>query len=291
MNIKSKIKNSLLGFIVGDVIGVPYEFSEESLDRCFEINKGGFHNQDYGTWSDDTSLLLCSMDAINKKGKLFKEQFKKNLIDFYTKGSFTATGEVFDIGNTVVKSLINNFKVSECIYNNGNGSLLYTLPIAIYFKDSVWKKEVIDCVKLIHNHELSFLSSIVYCNLYLSYLNGKNISVLESFNQVKDDFSNEVNKQFEDYFINPININLGYVLGSLYILDHILLNDMNYKESIEYCLRIGGDTDSNAAIVGAIISLKDSCIQEKDILDRVKRIDYIQSILNNFCNFINKTNG
>ena len=35
---------------------------------------GGAHNQPAGTWSDDTSMILCTMDSIMDKGINYDDQ-------------------------------------------------------------------------------------------------------------------------------------------------------------------------------------------------------------------------
>ena len=59
-----KILNSLKGFIIGDSFGVPYEFKKSS--ECKNPTWVGFmsHNQPKGIWSDDTSMLLATIDSL-----------------------------------------------------------------------------------------------------------------------------------------------------------------------------------------------------------------------------------
>lgn len=60
-----------------------FEFKKEGSFYCDDFSSGGFHNQIEGTWSDDTSVLLCLIDALSNKGKtaLWKfKQFQKTYI-------------------------------------------------------------------------------------------------------------------------------------------------------------------------------------------------------------------
>jgi len=66
MNLE-KIKSSILGFIIGDALGVPFEFqSREQLKKhpVTTMVGGGSWNQPIGTWSDDTSMVLATMDSL-----------------------------------------------------------------------------------------------------------------------------------------------------------------------------------------------------------------------------------
>ena len=64
---KKQILGGVYGFIVGDALGVPVEFCSRSTLRMEPIEvmlSYGTHDQPKGTWSDDTSLMLCLLDAI-----------------------------------------------------------------------------------------------------------------------------------------------------------------------------------------------------------------------------------
>ena len=139
---ENKIYGGLVGFCVGDVLGVPVEFStreERAQDPIKEMRAYGTYHQPFGTWSDDTSLMICLIDAINRGYSI--QRVAENFIKFYKKGYFTPHGEVFDIGNSTRDSII---KMSDgknpldcggdSEFDNGNGSLMRILPIAFYGK-------------------------------------------------------------------------------------------------------------------------------------------------------------
>ena len=68
MNIeKNMIVSSIFGLAVGDALGVPVEFvkREKLTKNPIKTMIGyGTHNQEPGTWSDDTSLTLALMDGL-----------------------------------------------------------------------------------------------------------------------------------------------------------------------------------------------------------------------------------
>jgi len=62
-----KIKNALYAAIVGDALGVPVESStRQQLALCSVKNMLGYGRWDQpeGTWSDDSSLTLCTMESL-----------------------------------------------------------------------------------------------------------------------------------------------------------------------------------------------------------------------------------
>ena len=64
---KNRILGGLWGAIVGDALGVPVEFTsreERRRDPVTDMRGYGTHRQPPGTWSDDSSLLLCTVEAL-----------------------------------------------------------------------------------------------------------------------------------------------------------------------------------------------------------------------------------
>ncbi len=94
MKNKDLMKDILLGMAVGDAFGVPYEFlsREEAGRRVTESMQGwGTHNQPPGTWSDDTSLVLCTADAMTKGYHVGK--VAQNFVKWLDEGFWTPHGK------------------------------------------------------------------------------------------------------------------------------------------------------------------------------------------------------
>lgn len=64
---EQKLHGGIWGFILADAVRVPAEFTsreERDKDPVKEIRAYGTYHQPYGSWSDDTSLILCLMQNI-----------------------------------------------------------------------------------------------------------------------------------------------------------------------------------------------------------------------------------
>lgn len=87
---ESRIYGGLFGFCVGDAMGGPVEFSTREEIKRNPVEgmwAYGTHHQPFGTWSDDTSLALCLIDAINKGYSV--NRLAQNFENFYEKSLFT----------------------------------------------------------------------------------------------------------------------------------------------------------------------------------------------------------
>ena len=71
---KEKLLGGVYGLAVGDALGVPVEFIQrKELDQSpvIGMEAGGTHRQKKGTWSDDTSMVLATLDAMSAGGLSF----------------------------------------------------------------------------------------------------------------------------------------------------------------------------------------------------------------------------
>ncbi len=68
---KYRIAGAFWGLICGDALGVPVEFKSRDYlkeNPVEEMMGYGTYHQPTGTWSDDTSMVLASIDALYSSG-------------------------------------------------------------------------------------------------------------------------------------------------------------------------------------------------------------------------------
>ncbi len=312
-NIKSS--NGIVGFAIGDALGVPAEFksrAELKLNPITDMIGNGTYNVPTGTWSDDTSMTLATIDSI-----IFMQDIKVNdmanrFLDWFRNAKYTATNEMFDIGRTTLQALAKyELKLNDASncgenneYSNGNGSLMRMLPIAyyIYYKNVTDNEEIYNIVKQVssitHAHEISILGCYIYVNFVLELLDGKDKA--EAYNNIqKLDYSMFSSDTVERYSrilkdniqnVDEENISSsGYVVSTLEATLWLFLNSNDYNTTILKAVNLGEDTDTVAACTGGMLgiyygieSIKDSWKQT------LKRYDYIISLCNEFDKIINK---
>ena len=308
----SIVKDSLYGFIVGDAMGVPKEFE----DREKLINKPvtsmlgyGSHDVEAGVYSDDTSMTLATMDSIIKQNGIINyNDIADKFCNWVNNNEYTATNKVFDIGMTTKYALIkyfnNKIDATMCggtnINENGNGSLMRMLPIALYcfYKNIKDDNEIFTLVKnlssITHAHDISILGCYIYVRYVISLLETKN--KISSYNFIKKlDYSmfiEEVKLEYSRILfsdISTLNINdinsSGYVVNTLEAVFWIILNCSNYNESIIGAINLGGDTDTISAITGSIAGILYGYDNiSKRWISKLKNKDYIDEIIIKFEN-------
>ena len=97
---RDRILGGLWGSLVGDALGVPVEFKDRATvqaDPVKDMRGFGSHKQPPGTWSDDSSLLLCSADSL-LHDEFDTEDMGKRFVSWHREELWTPHGRVFDIG-------------------------------------------------------------------------------------------------------------------------------------------------------------------------------------------------
>jgi ADP-ribosylglycohydrolase len=278
---KDDLLSGVYGFIVGDALGVPVEFkSREFLKEhpVIDMQEMGTHKQPKGTWSDDTSMVLATMDAMSRNvwgiGTVME-----NFYRWLYKADFTATGKVFDVGNTTAKA-IQNYATGEelrscgCdgIMDNGNGSLMRMLPL-VYYVYYTWGGKItpagvnfIEAVSsLTHAHNISKQSCVyyVYAGIYIK-IYGKKLGLKQAIKKALSDVEAYYKSRrggipffYRDILNLPEHLinSSGYVEHSLGACIWCLCNTSSYKEAVLKAVNLGGDTDTIGALTGGLAGL------------------------------------
>jgi ADP-ribosyl-[dinitrogen reductase] hydrolase len=282
-----KVQGLVLGLAVGDALGVPFEFLEPSNieNEKFEEMKGyGTHNQPAGSFSDDTSLCLCTIESLihNYNQDETAHLFIRWRDEFY----WTASNNVFDIGITTdiaLSNIKNGISINDAAPKNerscGNGALMRILPL-VFYCDNLTLDEIYQLVEryasITHGHIRSHMACfylLVYAHRVMRLPNGSkqngsfnkrkcfaDVSVeIERFFQTNEVFRNEI-QHFERLFntlpnqFNELQ-NTGYVIHSLEVVFSLFLRYNRYEIMVTQAIKLGGDTDTNACIVGGLAGL------------------------------------
>lgn len=94
-----QLRAAVYGQAVGDALGVPYEFQDRDSFACANMIGHGTHNQPAGTWSDDTSMMLATLDSlIGNDWQVDIEDMQHRFNAWLYDGEYAIDGNVFDCG-------------------------------------------------------------------------------------------------------------------------------------------------------------------------------------------------
>ena len=273
-----RVRGGLVGLLVGDALGVPYEChppaeipASDQID--FSPPDRFVRSHRYirpGTWSDDGAQALCLLASLLDRGKLDLQDFAEKLVDWYKSGYMAVDGNVFDIGTTTWKALraVGSGTPAETagltdVQSNGNGSLMRVLPLALWHRgtdvqlvNDAQRQSVVT-----HGHMRSRICCAVYCLLARRIMEecphpwGDAVDTLKSICKDDADAMSELECHVcPDEPIEPTGH--GYVVDSLRAAQKAL-SIATYEEAVRWSVSLGHDTDTTACVVGGIIGLRD----------------------------------
>jgi ADP-ribosyl-[dinitrogen reductase] hydrolase len=281
--LKSQIMASLWGGAVGDALGVPVEFRSRAELAAVPVTgmQGyGSHGQPPGTWSDDTSLTLCTVESLLACDEVdtrdMAERFRRWLVEAH----WTAHGQVFDIGIATRQALARfseGRKPESCggrqEYDNGNGSLMRMLPVSLWVRDAGLEQGlalVHRVSRITHGHPRAQMVCGYYSLLVWALLDGA--SPLEAVEQAWRQAEEEY-KFHEDFQLNWPHLHRlsptvlpklephevrssGYCIHTMEACAWCLLHHQDFSSAVLGAVNLGEDTDTTACVTGTLAGLR-----------------------------------
>jgi len=304
--------NGIMGVVVGDALGVPVEFcGREELKRAPVEKMEGYGSYDVpeGTWSDDSSMTLATLDSL-KNGYNLTDIMEK-FVDWLVDGKYTPNGEAFDVGRTCLRAIMNYLKESDITkcggtgeHDNGNGSLMRILPICLYMYEKQKTENLTDEEVIEKVHEASALThahmrSKIACGLYFIMV----CSIFDHPGNLQERLQIGLDKGFEYYttkvecdkelehYARIRNLEVlknvpendirstGYVVATLEAALWSLVRTDSYKDAALTAVNLGDDTDTVAAIAGGLAGLYYGYEGiPREWLEVVKRKEWIEEL-------------
>lgn len=304
-----KVYDGIIGLAIGDAMGVPFEFkSRQEIAKNPVVTMRGYgtHNQPIGTWSDDTSLTLALMDSIAEKRQIVYTDIMDRFSNWLMYNDYTATGEVFDVGNSTSRAILNyghGMDPLECggvsEYENGNGSLMRILPIAYYLQKRSnltieYQMEIVHNISgLTHRHPISLIGCGIYINIAIILLENK-LSLYEAVEYaIKAAIRFYENRAWKDVnaylrlkdlssFLKLTESEIrsnGYIVHTLEAALWCLLNTNTYAECVLKAVNLGDDTDTVGAVAGGLAGIYYGTDQiPKEWLTALAKKQYIEEL-------------
>lgn len=222
----------MLGAIIGDLAGSIYEF--EQVKNCHKIKINNVI-EDNSFFSDDTILTVAIADAI------------LNNVDYESKLKEYALyyADKIPQGIPYFKTMFspNFIKWANSNYqgvSNGNGAMMRISPVGFLFNT---EEDVI---------KNSYLATIPSHNCTEAIKSAKIISLIILYarqGMSKKQILNKLNLKITKPNIDKFNYTC---LDTIDICLYSLFNSNSFEESIRTAITFGGDTDTNACIVGSM---------------------------------------
>lgn len=259
----------LIGLAVGDALGLPFEYQKRDhitkqlqdrlvyyreFERAGKVFPGGFT-------SDDTAQMLCLAESLAGCGFNQSDQFE-NYKRWYRDGRHTPDQRAFGIGQHTLRVMMGQKVIPQVVDHGargagGNGALMRSAPIAVYChhnKEDVVSHSILSAI-VTHNSRLAadtcaFLNSFL-CQVFegvdkarlRTYLLNHGLDIHEVHCLAIKDSMEMKASDFQG---------TGSSLETLQIALWSFFSTESYHDAIHSSIVIGGDTDTYAAVTGAI---------------------------------------
>jgi ADP-ribosyl-[dinitrogen reductase] hydrolase len=288
---KNSIRAALLGLAVGDALGVPVEFigrGARQADPVTGLRGFGTHHQPPGTWSDDSSLTFCLAETLARPGGRTAmpdlADFGRRTINWLDNSYWTATGELFDVGNATrnaIQRLQQGVSPSQAgprsELDNGNGALMRILPLVFH---QSWQAENLDLnvtwtlteavASVTHGHPRSTLGCFLYLLVARGLVNG--LSPTMAYEQMQELANSWLqtgsipavveDKHYQRVLTGKLPESTeaeikssGYVVHTLEAALWCLLTHNTYAATVLAAVNLGDDTDTTGAVAGGLAGL------------------------------------
>jgi ADP-ribosylglycohydrolase len=274
---EDRLLGGLYGLLVGDALGVPYEFHDaEDLPAEIELAPPPSFARAHasippGTWSDDGAQALALLASLlDHGGTLDHADFARRLVRWRDAGYCAVDRRVFDVG-------VQTSKAIELLRaggppleaglsgerHNGNGSLMRVLPLALVFRgdDTALVEAAYRSSRPTHGHARALVCCALYCLWARRLLEGVPdawrgaVTALRA--QLEPDGPESV--ALEDHIRPddpPEGRGSGYVVDSLGSARLVFDEHASFRDVVVAAVRLGDDTDTTAAIAGGLAGVR-----------------------------------
>jgi len=269
------------GGALGDALGVPFEFrysiSVSKYNGKLEYKpmmRSRFQGVRYGVVgqvSDDTEMTIAlAQSIVNSGGKYNRDEAILQYIEWANSkpmGMGANTRKLFAGIKSKGKRAIATYekrriKRFDSSLKDGinpkdaqsNGSLMRCAPLALSPGKNY--ENVITDVDLTNPNDVNREAGVIYVKLLRELLFG-GMSGIDPLGSAKQPEIIKAIRQARNKEVRDVmKIGRGWVAHAFYCAVYCLLNFDNYTEAINWVIRLGGDTDTNAAIAGSIMGAK-----------------------------------
>ncbi len=273
---RERILGGLWGSLVGDALGVPVEFMSRIAVQANPVTgmRGyGTHGQPAGTWSDDSSMLLCTVESLLAH-EFSPEDLAQRFVKWGHHGYWTPHGVVFDIGNATSRAL---WRIDagtaplECggrdDNDNGNGSLMRMLPVYLRFaetEDALLMHHIEQASAITHGHPRSIMACVLFGLVVRRLLRGE--SPAAAVAGAQREFPALYQKRWPGELpvfgkaLHPLLAEFpdrdissgGYVIHTLEASLWCVLTTDSFRDCVLKAVNLGDDTDTTGCVAGGL---------------------------------------
>lgn len=260
---RARFRGCLTGLAVGDALGTTVEFQPPgSFAPITDMTGGGPFNLQPGQWTDDTAMALCLATSLVERGGFDPYDQMRRYVRWYREGYLSATGQCFDIGNTVRAALERFEHSGEPMagsvdpHTAGNGGLMRLAPVAMAWALQAPETShfAAEATRTTHAAEEALDASRLFATQLRHALNGedKHIILVGHRARISAPAIVEIAKGDVAGWDPATIAGTGYVVDSLRAALWCFATTEDFASAVLKAANLGDDADTTAAICGQL---------------------------------------
>ena len=273
VELKNRMHGSLMGGVVGDALGSPFEFKyRDSYVASGEMVYNDMFDLPAGSFTDDSSMMLCLAKSLTENQGFNPTDQIEKYFDWMTKGYMSSSPKegCFDIGRTTSDALHEYYRrkrespdmdhIAYCgsTANNasGNGGIMRLAPIPVmYWRNEASAAEAARLSSAVtHGSSQCLESADLMARIIIRLLRGLPKSEATAVDPTLYECSSVQRLARGDYIGKPRDdiYTSGYVIHSLEAALWAFEKYDNFEEGMVVLLNMGNDVDTVCCIYGQI---------------------------------------
>jgi poly(ADP-ribose) glycohydrolase ARH3 len=264
MDYYERFAGCLLGLALGDAVGAPFEGSSQGV-------KPDFQNKlpELLRYTDDTEMAIGVAESLIAAGGFHSDHMARTFVENYHpfRGYGPGTAAIL----TMVGRGINWREANTIVFKEGsfgNGAAMRAAPLGLYFssRKELLRAAVEEASSITHSHPLGKEGAVILASAVATILTQggqfektsflhtiSENTMLETYREKLHIIRNLYQKEDR---IDSIVHALGNSILAHESVPAALFAFMQYgedfKKTIEFCISLGGDTDTIGAMAGAL---------------------------------------
>jgi ADP-ribosylglycohydrolase len=271
------IAGGIWGLLIGDALGVPYEFQtglEHLPSEMIELPPPRAFARSHpdapaAAWSDDGAQALCLLASLLDCDRLDVDDFARRLLRWFDSGYLAVGGVVFDFGLQTHDALLALRQGVPAVQagprderDNGNGALMRVLPLALWHRgsDAELVRDAARQSLVTHGH----LRSQVCCALYCLWIRAAQRRAddpwldaterLRALSAQEPGWIHELDVHIRPE-LAPHGTGSGYVVDCLHSA-RLAARETSFERVLRKAISLGNDTDTTAAVAGGFAGVR-----------------------------------
>ena len=277
--VSDRVTGAVLGSAAGDALGAGYEFTNPGPDREIAMEGGGAFGWAPGEWTDDTQMAVAILDVI-ATGSSDLDAIASNFLAWYQAGPVDVGNQTSSVlGSAAIPQDLAVVAVAFMDANPeaaGNGALMRTAPVALAALDD--RTEIAglagSIASLTHAHPDSVAACVLWSLAIQQAITTAEpdqvfdweAAVRNGLGHIVEDRRQRWDGLITEAVTGPpgmFNPN-GYVVTAFQAALSAIINTPvpaeqpsdHLRDALVAAVRIGHDTDTVAAIAGALLGAR-----------------------------------